>query len=219
VVEAVGGKVEEYIIPDRDKAAVLEKLYIFDPVPSLYETMFDVYDERHFKVEEFRGVRDAGMDMLVSPYFFNSGGTVIDWLPPDVKPGQTDRRKVRGSEGFMETMYLGPMKQFAHWAAQRVASLEAGRGRVSSVGSVAQADLLQDRREPWVRPEGVEFGIGRQPCEVGVFFRMGPIQEIEGPVRVSKRSMGGREVIFRDIGTIRPFFERFENPEPLRIPT
>ena len=59
-VEAVGGKVEEYIIPDRDKAAVLEKLYIFDPVPSLYETMFDVHEERHFKVGEFRVVRDGG---------------------------------------------------------------------------------------------------------------------------------------------------------------
>lgn len=114
-VEAVGGKVEEYIIPDRDKAAVLEKLYVFDPVPSLYETMFDVHEERHFQVGEFRVVRDAGMDMLVSPYFFKSGGTVIDWLPPDVKPGQSVRRKVRGkSGGFMETIYFGPMKRFAH---------------------------------------------------------------------------------------------------------
>jgi len=114
-VEAVGGKVEEYIIPERDKAAVLERLYVFDPVPSLYETMFDVHEERHFKVGEFRVVRDAGMDMLVSPYFFQSGGTVIDWLPPDVKPGQTVRRKVRGRRGgIMETMYFGPMKRFAH---------------------------------------------------------------------------------------------------------
>jgi len=114
-VSALNGEVEEYIIPDREKTAVLEKLYIFDPVPSLYETMFDVHEERHFKVGEFRVVRDGGMDMLVSPYFFQSGGTVIDWLPPDVKPGQIIRRKVRGkSGGFMETMYFGPMKRFAH---------------------------------------------------------------------------------------------------------
>ena len=114
-VSALNGDVEEYIIPDREKPAVLDLLYIFDPVPSLYETMFDVHEERHFKVGEFRVVRDGGMDMLVSPYFFQSGGTVIDWLPPDVKPGQTIRRKVRGkSRGFMETMYFGPMKRFAH---------------------------------------------------------------------------------------------------------
>jgi len=28
-------------------------------------------------------VRDAGMNMLVSPFFERSGGTVIDWWPPD----------------------------------------------------------------------------------------------------------------------------------------
>jgi hypothetical protein len=113
-VTAVGGRVEEYIIPERDKAAVLEALYPFDPVPKLSETMYDLHEEKTFKVADFRVVRDSGLDMLVSPYFFQSGGTVIDWMPPDFKPGGFLRRKIRGSEGAVVTRSFGPKAGFCH---------------------------------------------------------------------------------------------------------
>jgi len=100
--------IEEYIIPDEEKAQVLEQLYPFDPVPALAETMFDLHEEKQFRVGDFRVLRGAAMDMLVSPYYFNSGGTVIDWMPPAFKPGGVLSRRIRGQSASLLTCSLGP---------------------------------------------------------------------------------------------------------------
>lgn len=78
-----GDTVEEYIIPDDRKAEVLEKLYMFRPVPSLDEEYFDVHEGKKFLVRDFRVTREGRCNVLVSPYYPNSGGTVIDWIPAD----------------------------------------------------------------------------------------------------------------------------------------
>lgn len=78
-----GGVIEEYIIPDEYREDVLKYLYIFIPVPSLDDEMYDLHEDKMFKVRDYRVVRDGGMDMLVSPYYPNSGGSVIDWVSPD----------------------------------------------------------------------------------------------------------------------------------------
>ena len=78
-----GGTVEEYVIPDEKKMEVLEKLYPFEGVPSLDEESFDLHEGRLFKVREFRVTREHGMNFLVSPYYPHSGGSVIDWMPPE----------------------------------------------------------------------------------------------------------------------------------------
>jgi len=80
---AVGGMVEVYVIPDEKKAEVLEELYPFIPVPSLDEERYDVHADKTFKVKDFCVTREGGMNFLVSPYYFESGGTVIDWIPVD----------------------------------------------------------------------------------------------------------------------------------------
>ena len=82
-VPAVGGMVEVYVIPDEKKAEVLEELYPFIPVPSLDEEMYDVHADKNFKVKDFCVTREGAMNFLVSPYYFESGGTVIDWEPTD----------------------------------------------------------------------------------------------------------------------------------------
>lgn len=111
-ISAPKGKVEEYIIPDRDKPAVLDLLYVFDPVPSLSDIMFDLHEEKTFKVADFLVVRFSGMDTLASPYFSKSGGIVTDWMPPDIKPGETIIRRIRGSKRVVITQYLGPRERF-----------------------------------------------------------------------------------------------------------
>ena len=78
-----GGMVEEYIIPNVKKAEILEALYIFAPVPSLDEEMFDLHEGKKFRVRDFRVTWEHGLNFLVSPYYPSSGGTVIDWMPPD----------------------------------------------------------------------------------------------------------------------------------------
>lgn len=107
-VPAREGWIEEYVIPEEDKAAVLETLYPFDPVPGLAETMFDLHEEKTFLVGDFRVVRRSGMNMLVSPYYPVSGGSVIDWMPPDFKMGGFLSRKIRGHSGSLMTFSHGP---------------------------------------------------------------------------------------------------------------
>ncbi|HPW18611.1 MAG TPA: hypothetical protein PLP83_09575 [Candidatus Aminicenantes bacterium] len=112
-VRSGAGEVEEYIIPEEEKGLVLDVMYPFEPVPRLTETMFDLHEEKPFRVGEFRVVRGNAMDYLVSPYFFSSGGTVVDWMPADFKPGQTLARRIRGSEASVLTVSLGP-RQTGH---------------------------------------------------------------------------------------------------------
>jgi hypothetical protein len=100
--------VEEYVIPEEDKARVLNDLYPFEPVPELTEMMFDLHEEKLFQVRDYLVLRGQDMDLLVSPYFFNSGGTVIDWMPQDFKPGETLARKIRGESISVLTIPAGP---------------------------------------------------------------------------------------------------------------
>jgi len=78
-----GVELEEYVIPVEKRAEVLEQLYIFDPVPSLDEERFDLHAERKFFVRDFRVTREEGMNYLVSPYYEEGGGSVIDWMPAE----------------------------------------------------------------------------------------------------------------------------------------
>ncbi len=107
-VRAGAEMIEEYIIPDEEKARVLDGLYPFDPVPALTEMMYDLHEEKAFRVGDFRVICGTAMDMLVSPFFFNSGGTVIDWMPRDFKPGGTLSRRIRGQSASLLTFSLGP---------------------------------------------------------------------------------------------------------------
>ena len=75
--------VEEYIIPDNKKEEVLQLLYLFENVPSLDDERFDLHEEKMFVVRDFRVTWEDGQNWLVSPYYPSSGGTVIDWMPPD----------------------------------------------------------------------------------------------------------------------------------------
>lgn len=79
-LEVQGGTVEEYIIPADKKAEVLKQLYFFIPVPSLNAIRYDLHEGKKFRIKEFRVTRENGLNLLVSPYYPSSGGTVIDWM-------------------------------------------------------------------------------------------------------------------------------------------
>jgi hypothetical protein len=85
-----GIKVEEYVIPDKRKAEVLKQLYIFRPLPSLDDERLDIHSGKKFKIRDFRVTREGNMNCLVSPYYEEGGGTVIDWVPVD---GSDDSRR------------------------------------------------------------------------------------------------------------------------------
>jgi hypothetical protein len=83
-LQVQGAVVEEYIIPGDKRPEVLEQLYLFSPVPSLDEEMYDIHEGELFRVGDYRITWENGQNWLVSPYYPESGGTVIDWMPADV---------------------------------------------------------------------------------------------------------------------------------------
>jgi hypothetical protein len=80
-VETELGPVEVYDIPAGEKQAVLKKLYPFRPIPPLDRIMEDVHAEKTFRVGDFMVTREGGQNVLASPFYLESGGTVIDWIP------------------------------------------------------------------------------------------------------------------------------------------
>ncbi len=78
-----GECVEDFIIPEEDREIVLEQLYPFSPLPKLTDVMYDLHADKTFVVKDFRVTREHGMNYLVSPYYPESGGTVIDWVDED----------------------------------------------------------------------------------------------------------------------------------------
>jgi hypothetical protein len=78
-----GVTIEEYVIPAEKKEQVLRDLYPFDPVPKLDEERLDLHSGKTFRVRDFRVTREDGMNYLVSPYYEDGGGTVIDWMPAE----------------------------------------------------------------------------------------------------------------------------------------
>ncbi|HXD11013.1 MAG TPA: hypothetical protein VN653_13190 [Anaerolineales bacterium] len=85
-----GASVEEFIIPDEDRELVLEQLYPFAPVPKLSDVMYDIHADKTFIVRDFRVTWEHGMNYLVSPYYPESGGTVIDWWDENWNNDETD---------------------------------------------------------------------------------------------------------------------------------
>lgn len=85
-----GTSVEEFIIPEEDKGLVLEQLYPFSPVPALTDVVYDLHADKTFVVRDFRVTWEHGMNYLVSPYYPENGGTVIDWVDEDWGNGEGD---------------------------------------------------------------------------------------------------------------------------------
>lgn len=95
-----GCAVEEYLIPDDQKAAVLARLYPFAPVPGLDEAWLDAHEDQMFFIREFRVYREGESNVLASPYYESSGGTVIDWVPfEDEYAGEEDEDNAEAMRG------------------------------------------------------------------------------------------------------------------------
>ena len=74
---------EEYDIPLNAKEKVLQDMYLFEDCPKLTDTLCDLHSGKKFVVAAFKVVREGGINYLVTPYYYESGGTMIDWVPAD----------------------------------------------------------------------------------------------------------------------------------------
>ncbi|MBQ7651833.1 MAG: hypothetical protein IJS15_12790 [Victivallales bacterium] len=80
---ANGCEVERYIIPEEDRQKVLDALYPFNDQPGLDEERLDIHTSRLFKVRDFIVTREGNGNFLVTPFYAEAGGTVLDWMMPD----------------------------------------------------------------------------------------------------------------------------------------
>ena len=77
---ANGCIVKRYVIPDSDKEKVLAALYPFTPCPKLDEVRIDIHTEKRFIVRDYMVTREGDGNFLVTPYYAEAGGTVLDWM-------------------------------------------------------------------------------------------------------------------------------------------
>ena len=74
----------------RDKGLVddyIKAAYPFTPVPNLDDTLLDIHSGKTFKLKDCRFILYADRVMAVSPEFYTSGGTVLDWVAPNEDDG------------------------------------------------------------------------------------------------------------------------------------
>ena len=77
---ANGRVVEKYIIPEADKADVLKQLFPFLEPPALDAVRIDIHTDKKFRIRDFLVTREGEGNFLVSPYYAEAGGTVLDWV-------------------------------------------------------------------------------------------------------------------------------------------
>jgi len=88
---ANGCIVKRYVIPDADKEKVLATLYPFDSCPNLDDVRIDIHTEKRFTVRDFLVTREGDLNVLVTPYYAEAGGTVLDWMEcPDAEADADD---------------------------------------------------------------------------------------------------------------------------------
>ena len=81
-VECADGTVQRiYEIPDADKAKVLADLNPMMDGPGINDEMFDLHEEKTFRVRDFLVIRWCEGNLIASPYFPRSGGMFVDWIP------------------------------------------------------------------------------------------------------------------------------------------
>ena len=68
-------------------------LYPFAEQPSLDDVRLDIHTSRLFKVREYIVTREGNGNFLVTPYYAEAGGTVLDWVKPDQDTNQVLKTK------------------------------------------------------------------------------------------------------------------------------
>ena len=74
------GTVTYYDIPEFEKGKMLKIMYPFSPIPKMNEYYLDIHQDEKFRISDYMLIRDDEKNYLVSPYYPESGGMVVDWL-------------------------------------------------------------------------------------------------------------------------------------------
>ena len=67
-----------YIIPDDQKEEVFKKIWAFEGMPKMDDVLLDIHAEEFVKLKECFVIRWNKRNIIVSPHYFSTGGTLID---------------------------------------------------------------------------------------------------------------------------------------------
>lgn len=75
-----GYRFRQYVIPPEEKAAVIRKLWMFDGAERLDmdATYLDIHCNKTFKLRDAIITREDGCNFIMSPYYPEAGGTLLD---------------------------------------------------------------------------------------------------------------------------------------------
>ena len=74
-----GFESQEYEIPKDKRQEVYDELYPFTDGITMDDVALDIHSGKKFYVRDYRLIREDGINFLASPYYPESGGTVLDW--------------------------------------------------------------------------------------------------------------------------------------------
>ena len=58
-------------------------MYPFADCPRLDDVRVDLHTSKTFKVRDYMVTREGNLNVLVTPYYAEAGGTVLDWIECD----------------------------------------------------------------------------------------------------------------------------------------
>lgn len=86
---SIGTKENLYSIPQDEKEELLKDLWPFTATPKMSERMFDIHEGKTFIFKDVQIMRWKNWNIIVSPYYLQSGGTLIDFVNPSLADKDT----------------------------------------------------------------------------------------------------------------------------------
>ena len=71
---------EVYDIPANRIEEALKKSWIFTDIPSINDERLDIHEDSVFKLKDIQIIRYNNRNIICSPYYFKSGGTILDFI-------------------------------------------------------------------------------------------------------------------------------------------
>lgn len=79
-ITSIGTMEYVYDIPENDKEMIFRDVFPFENFPKMDSILFDIHERKSFIFKDSLVIRWKNRNMLVTPYYLSSGGTVLDMV-------------------------------------------------------------------------------------------------------------------------------------------
>lgn len=108
---AIGPDAVEFVIPEKDKVHILRELFPFTCLPEMDDELYDLHAGMTFRAGDFKVIREDNRNYLVSPFYSQTGGMVIDWISEQMRTSAFpvftfNQDKTRSPKGMSESIHI-----------------------------------------------------------------------------------------------------------------